>query len=54
MYEANVIPTICNSSIWDEKADAMTDIVQLGAIGVVKHLCNGHGAFVLSLPYPNN
>jgi hypothetical protein len=43
LYKAGIIPRICISGIWDEKADAMTDVVQLGAIGVVKHLCNGNG-----------
>ncbi|KAH8833794.1 hypothetical protein DL96DRAFT_1578425 [Flagelloscypha sp. PMI_526] len=41
LYKAGVILRICGSGVWDENADAMTDIVQLGAIGVVKHLCNG-------------
>jgi len=40
--EAKIIPRISASGVWDEKTDAMANIIQLNAIGVVKHLCNGN------------
>jgi len=42
--QASVIQRIAASGIWDDKVDAMADIVQLSAIGVVKHLCSANGA----------
>lgn len=47
---AGIIQAVSQSGIWDEKSDAMADVVQAGAIGVVKHLCNSVGKiFHLSL-----
>jgi hypothetical protein len=43
LRSAGVVRRISESGIWDEKADAMAEIVQLGAIGVVKHLCSADG-----------
>jgi len=40
--EAKIISRISASGIWDEKTDAMANIIQLNAIGVAKHLCNGN------------
>ena len=39
--EVGIISRISDSGIWDEKTDAMANIIQLNAIGVAKHLCNG-------------
>ena len=39
--EVGIISGISDSGIWDEKTDAMANIIQLNAIGVAKHLCNG-------------
>ena len=38
--QAGVIPRLGNSQIWSEKAD-MVELVQVSAIGVAKHMCNG-------------
>jgi hypothetical protein len=45
---AEVVRYITESGIWDEKADAMAEIVQLSAIGVVKHMCNANGDYLSS------
>ncbi|KAG1756831.1 uncharacterized protein EDB91DRAFT_1094661 [Suillus paluster] len=37
---AGVIQLILRSGVWDDRSDFMLDIVQVNAIGVVKHLCN--------------
>jgi len=42
LNRAGVVQAVCRCGIWDEKADAMSDIVQVGAIGIVKHMCNTH------------
>lgn len=39
--ETHLIHKLIGSSIWDERSDAMADIIQLNAIGIAKHLCNG-------------
>ena len=38
--EAGIIQRLGTSQIWGEKAD-MVEIIQVGAIGVAKHMCNG-------------
>lgn len=43
---AGVVRRISESGIWDEKTDAMAEIVQLGAIGVVKHMCSADGNMI--------
>lgn len=50
--DAGIIRRITESDIWSEKANAMADIVQLNAIGVVKHMCNAsvEHSFTLVLP----
>jgi hypothetical protein len=40
LAESHVVERINESEIWDEGADQMAIILQLNAIGVVKHLCN--------------
>lgn len=40
--EAGVITKLAQSQIWGEKAD-MAEVVQVSAIGIVKHLCHGNG-----------
>lgn len=40
--EALTVEALTNSKIWDKSAD-MADVVQLSAIGIVKHLSSGHG-----------
>ncbi|KAJ7582761.1 hypothetical protein C8J56DRAFT_955650 [Mycena floridula] len=49
---SGVIESIVECGIWDEKADAMAEVVQVSAIGVVKHLCNTiiESTFTLVLP----
>ena len=36
----HIIDRITTSGVWDDKSDAMADVVQLSAIGIAKHLCN--------------
>ena len=43
LNESGVVQRLVASGIWDERGDAMAEVVQMGAIGVVKHLCNGSG-----------
>jgi hypothetical protein len=43
LTEAGIIQRIAASGVWDEKADVMVDVIQLNAIGVVKHLCRVDG-----------
>ncbi|RXW24152.1 hypothetical protein EST38_g1727 [Candolleomyces aberdarensis] len=52
--EVAIVQRINESGIWDEGADNMAIIVQLNAIGVVKHLCNADvdHAIALALPPP--
>ena len=40
---AEIIQKIAESGVWDEKGDAMADVVQLSAIGVVKHMAGANG-----------
>ncbi|TFK80925.1 hypothetical protein K466DRAFT_591571 [Polyporus arcularius HHB13444] len=49
--EADIIKRLATSQIWSEKAD-MVEIVQVAAIGVAKHMCNGDidNTFALILP----
>ncbi|EIW85225.1 hypothetical protein CONPUDRAFT_48689 [Coniophora puteana RWD-64-598 SS2] len=52
LSRAGVIQKLVASGIWDERSDVMADIVQVNAIGAVKHLCNGNvdNCFLLTLP----
>ncbi|KAF5315522.1 hypothetical protein D9611_004655 [Ephemerocybe angulata] len=54
LADAHIVQKINESAIWDEGADAMAVIVQLNAIGVVKHLCNAdvEHAIAAALPPP--
>lgn len=50
--EAGIIKRLGASQIWGEKAD-MVEIVQVAAIGVAKHMCNGeseHGFYLSAFP----
>ncbi|KAI0336426.1 hypothetical protein GY45DRAFT_1238667 [Cubamyces sp. BRFM 1775] len=49
--QAGIIQKLAASQIWGEKAD-MVEIVQVAAIGVAKHMCNGdiENTFSLVLP----
>ncbi|KIM87000.1 hypothetical protein PILCRDRAFT_815433 [Piloderma croceum F 1598] len=42
LSESGVVPRLVANGIWDQRGDAMAEVVQMGAIGVVKHLCNGN------------
>ncbi|KAF4614699.1 hypothetical protein D9613_003020 [Agrocybe pediades] len=53
LAEVKIIERIAASGIWDEKSDAMADIVQQSAIGVAKHLCNASLDHVFSFVLPN-
>lgn len=37
---AGVIQRILKSGVWDDRSDFMLEIVQVNAIGTIKHLCN--------------
>ncbi|OJA21616.1 hypothetical protein AZE42_01687 [Rhizopogon vesiculosus] len=39
---AGVIQRILRSGVWDDRSDFMLDIVQVNAIGAIKHLCNNN------------
>ena len=43
---SGVIEAICKSNIWGREGD-IADMVQLSAIGVVKHLSTGHSEATL-------
>ena len=38
---SGIVRRLVTSGIWNEKGDAMVEVVQMSAIGVAKHLCNG-------------
>jgi hypothetical protein len=44
--KADVIRKLAQSGIWGDKAD-MAEIIQVSAIGIVKHLCNDNGSQLL-------
>ncbi|KAF9480122.1 hypothetical protein BDN70DRAFT_878010 [Pholiota conissans] len=52
LAEVGIIDRIARSGIWDEKSDAMADVIQLSAISVAKHMCHASldHAFALVLP----
>lgn len=39
---SGVMEHLLASGVWDERNDAMANIVQMNAIGAMKHLCNGN------------
>jgi hypothetical protein len=42
--EAGLVEKLAQSGIWSDKAD-MAEIIQVSAIGITKHLCNGNGSY---------
>lgn len=49
--DQGVIAAIVKSGIWDDTKDALAEVVQMNAFGIVKHLCNGsraHPSWLLS------
>ncbi|KAF9532936.1 hypothetical protein CPB83DRAFT_784211 [Crepidotus variabilis] len=56
LAEQNLLPKLAASGVWDERTEAMANIVQLNAIGVAKHLCNGNleHTFALTLQSDND
>ncbi|KAK7467122.1 hypothetical protein VKT23_004181 [Stygiomarasmius scandens] len=50
--QAGLIQRICDSGVWDERTDVMAEVIQVSAIGVVKHMCNANveNTFALVLP----
>ncbi|PCH38246.1 hypothetical protein WOLCODRAFT_130785 [Wolfiporia cocos MD-104 SS10] len=51
MGEAGIIQRLASSQVWGEKAD-IAEIVQVSAIGVAKHMCNGNAENVFALIAP--
>ncbi|KAJ3733049.1 hypothetical protein DFJ43DRAFT_1070861 [Lentinula guzmanii] len=47
--KAGLIQRICDSDVWDERTDAMAEVLQVSAIGVVKHMCNSNVDNTISL-----
>ena len=47
--QAAVIQRLATSQIWSERAD-MVEIIQVSAIGVAKHMCNGDSEHALGSP----
>jgi hypothetical protein len=45
LTRAEIVKCLASSNIWQENADPMRELVQVAAIGVVKHLCNASGQF---------
>jgi len=52
LSNAGIIERVVSSGVWDDRGDVMADIVQVSAIGVVKHLCNNSidNSFAFILP----
>ncbi|KAF5391423.1 hypothetical protein D9757_001930 [Collybiopsis confluens] len=52
MGRAGLVRCICDSGVWDELTDGMAEVLQVSAIGVVKHMCNANveNAYRLVLP----
>ncbi|KAJ7774775.1 hypothetical protein B0H16DRAFT_1508334 [Mycena metata] len=52
LVKAEVVKYVSRCGVWDEKTDDMSDIVQVGAIGIVKYMCNANveNTFTLVLP----
>ncbi|KAF8559536.1 hypothetical protein OG21DRAFT_1430391 [Imleria badia] len=42
LSNAGIIERVVASGVWDDRGDVMADIVQVNAIGAVKHLCNNN------------
>ena len=40
LAQVDIIGRIATSDVWDDRSDAMADVIQLNAIGVAKHMCN--------------
>ncbi|KAG6820603.1 hypothetical protein H0H93_014519 [Arthromyces matolae] len=53
LREVNVIRRIAESGVWDERKDAMVDVVQLNAIGVAKHMASADVENVYALVLPS-
>lgn len=51
LAEVGIINRISTSGIWDEKSDAMADVIQLNAIGVARHMCNASCAYLFFEEY---
>ena len=43
LSDSGVLQRLVKSGIWVQRGDPMVEVVQMGAIGVVKHLCNNSG-----------
>lgn len=46
LVQVDIIGRIATSGVWDDKSNAMADVIQLNAIGVAKHMCNASGMSV--------
>ncbi|CCL99147.1 uncharacterized protein FIBRA_01162 [Fibroporia radiculosa] len=49
--EAGIIQRLASSQVWGDKAD-MAEMVQVSAIGVAKHMCNGNVENAIALVSP--
>ncbi|KAG5654519.1 hypothetical protein H0H81_001160 [Sphagnurus paluster] len=49
--KAGVIRTIAASGVWDEKTDAMAEVIQFSAIGVVKQMCIANAITIVDHTY---
>jgi len=50
LSRSGMVCKLQESGVWNEKSDSMADIVQLNAIGVVRHLCSidsTHSVYIL-------
>lgn len=48
--EAGIVDRLATAQVWGEKTD-LIEIVQISAIGVAKHMCNGNGEHVTGSKY---
>ncbi|KAJ7063257.1 hypothetical protein C8F01DRAFT_1132210 [Mycena amicta] len=53
LARAQVVSCVAKSGVWDERVDEMADIVQLGAVGIVKYMCNANVENTFSLVLPS-
>ncbi|KAF8797982.1 hypothetical protein BYT27DRAFT_7228589 [Phlegmacium glaucopus] len=54
LAQVDIIGRIATSGVWDDRSDAMADVIQLNAIGVAKHMCNASFDHTYALIIQNN
>ncbi|KAF8636632.1 hypothetical protein AX17_003441 [Amanita inopinata Kibby_2008] len=54
LVEVDILQRIVECRIWDDQSNPMTNIVQLGAIGLAKHLCGSSLEHALAMFQPSS